>query len=66
MKTSKPKRVKFKRYTSEQLVAHAKAHPATSDFAFGERSGGYIVTAPSKPTNSYSFQDLSRTKRDSE
>ena len=26
MKTSKPKRVKFKRYTSEQLVAHAKAH----------------------------------------
>lgn len=50
MNTSKPKMVKFKRYTSEQLVAHAKAYPATSDFAFGERSGGYIVSVPSNST----------------
>jgi hypothetical protein len=50
MNASKPEKVKFKRYTHKQLTAYAKANPATSDFAFGERSGGYIVTVPSKST----------------
>ena len=50
MNTPKLERIKFKRYTNKQVVAHAKAHPATSDFAFGERSGGYIVSVPSNST----------------
>jgi len=47
---TKIKRVKFKRYTWDQLEAYAKAHPARSDYAFGERSGGYIVTVPQEST----------------
>ena len=37
---------RFKRLTIAQLVAYAKAHPATSDYAFGERSGKYTITPP--------------------
>jgi hypothetical protein len=39
---------KFKRYTKKQLIEFAKNNPATSDYAFGERSGQYIVTVLKK------------------
>lgn len=50
MNTPKLEKIKFKRYTIKQVVAQARAYPATSDFAFGERSGGYIVSVPSNST----------------
>jgi hypothetical protein len=40
--------MKLKRFTKQQVIDFAKKNPATSDYAFGERSGGYVVTAPKK------------------
>lgn len=40
--------MKFKRYTKQQVIKFAKKNAVTSDYAFSERSGGYIVTAPKK------------------
>ena len=40
--------MKLKRYTKQQVIEFAKKNPATSDYAFAERSGGYIVTVPKK------------------
>ncbi len=39
---------KFKRYPKSVLIAHAAKTPATADYAFGERSGGYTVTLPAR------------------
>jgi hypothetical protein len=40
--------MKFKRYTKQQVIDFAKKSPANSNYAFGERSGCYIVTVPKK------------------
>jgi hypothetical protein len=40
--------MKLKRYTKKQVIDFAKKNVATSDYAFGERSGQYIVTVPKK------------------
>ena len=45
----RPKPVKkLKRFTKQQVIEFDKKNPATSDYAFGERSGCYIVTVPNK------------------
>ena len=40
--------MKLKRYTKKQVIDFAKKNPATSDYAFSERSGSYTVTVPKK------------------
>ena len=40
--------MKLKRYTKQQVIDFAKKNVATKDYAFGERSGQYIVTVPKK------------------
>ena len=34
----------LRRYTKQQVIEFAKKNVATNDYAFGERSGGYIIT----------------------
>jgi len=36
--------MKLKRFTKQQVIEFAKKNVATNDYAFGERSGKYIVT----------------------
>jgi len=40
--------MKLKRFTKKQVIEFSKNNPVTSDYAFGERSGGYIVTVPKR------------------
>lgn len=61
---TKIKRVKFKRYTWDQVEAHAKSHPITSDYAFGEHSGGYsIPTSPSRTAHPLSVSCKKQEKK---
>lgn len=36
-------KIKLKRFSKKEVIAFARKTPATSEFAFGERSGGYVI-----------------------
>jgi hypothetical protein len=40
--------MKLKRFTKQQVIDFAKKNVSTNDYAFGERSGQYIVSVPKK------------------